>query len=132
MQSYVLGLICSPDHKRTVLVRKNRPFWAEGKLNGPGGKIEETDSSPSHAMSRELAEETGLHIPPETWRPLHTLEDPHYLVYCFFATHPNIYEARTLTDEALEFHEMESLWNRTDLVPSMGLLITLAAQFPPE
>lgn len=132
MKHYVLGLVCSPDHKRTVLVRKNRPSWAAGRLNGPGGHIEDNDLSPPHAMSRELAEETGLQIEPDAWKNLHTLADPSYLVHCFFATHPNIDSAQTLTDENLEWFSMESLWEREDLVPSLGLLITLSAQFLPD
>ena len=41
-----------------LLIRKNRPDWQAGKLNGVGGKIEPGEF-PIEAMVREFQEETG-------------------------------------------------------------------------
>lgn len=60
MKHYVLGFAFSKDRKEIILVQKNRPEWQKGKLNGVGGKIEETDTSEVNAMIREFEEETGV------------------------------------------------------------------------
>ena len=56
----------SPDGMDSlVMIRKNRPDWQAGKLNMPGGHIEENET-PVVAAARELFEETGLlalHMP---------------------------------------------------------------------
>lgn len=57
---YVLGLIFSEDRQSVVLIRKNKPDWQRGKLNGIGGKIEPSDSTPYDAMQRESKEECGV------------------------------------------------------------------------
>lgn len=58
MRNYVLGFVFSPDLREVYLIRKNRPEWQRGLLNGIGGKIEqgETDAA---AMHREAFEESG-------------------------------------------------------------------------
>jgi 8-oxo-dGTP pyrophosphatase MutT (NUDIX family) len=42
-----------------ILIRKTHPSWQAGKLNLPGGRIEDGET-PAKAAVRELAEETGL------------------------------------------------------------------------
>lgn len=51
---------------KVVLIRKVKPDWQAGKLNGVGGKIEIGESS-RIAMAREFHEETGVHIGPLEW-----------------------------------------------------------------
>jgi 8-oxo-dGTP diphosphatase len=60
---------------RVVLVRKVKPDWQAGKLNGVGGKIE-AGESPEQAMSREFHEETGVIIYPECWQVFATMNFP--------------------------------------------------------
>jgi 8-oxo-dGTP diphosphatase len=64
--SYCLGFLFSKSLDRVVLIKKNKPDWQAGKLNGIGGKIEGDESS-VEAMVREFAEETGLYVPEEAW-----------------------------------------------------------------
>ena len=39
MQEYVCGLLFSVDRTRVLLIRKRRPAWQAGRLNGVGGKV---------------------------------------------------------------------------------------------
>lgn len=48
-----------PRFHRVALIRKAKPEWQKGKLNGIGGKIEEGEG-PFAAMVREFREETGV------------------------------------------------------------------------
>ena len=42
MREYVCGFLFSPDRKKVLLIRKRRPAWQAGKLNGVGGKVDST------------------------------------------------------------------------------------------
>ena len=72
MIQYVVGLLFTEDHKRVVLLHKARPEWQRMKWNGPGGKVEEGETSPE-CMSREFLEETGVLVPTSQWEHTTTL-----------------------------------------------------------
>ena len=56
MKRFVLGFAYNEDS--VLLIRKNRPKWQQGFLNGIGGHVEEGETS-HYAMSREFNEETN-------------------------------------------------------------------------
>lgn len=58
MNKYVVAFIFTPGLTWVNLIRKNKPQWQKGALNGIGGKIEEGES-PMQAVIRELKEESG-------------------------------------------------------------------------
>ena len=98
---YVVGFL--HDGKNVVLVKKNRPKWQKGKLNGPGGKIELNESAEA-AMTREFLEETGLRI--NNW---------HWYAYLNFNGHDTgtedgifFFEKRVPTGMLLRAKTMES------------------------
>jgi len=64
--SYVVGFMFSTDLMKVALIRKLKPAWQQGKLNGVGGKIEQGESGFA-AMCREFAEETGYKTTIEEW-----------------------------------------------------------------
>lgn len=64
--NYVLGFMFSPDMERVVLIRKTKPEFQKGKLNGVGGKIEENET-PIKAMIREFQVETGVSTKESDW-----------------------------------------------------------------
>lgn len=62
--NYVCGFAyCEGD---VLLIRKNRPEWQAGKMNGIGGKIEHAEGIRS-AMAREFKEECGIDTDPLQW-----------------------------------------------------------------
>ena len=66
MNRYVLAFMFSPDLRQVALIRKLKPEWQAGKLNGIGGKIE-ADESHYDACVREFREEAGLHTSKDSW-----------------------------------------------------------------
>ena len=66
MNNYVLGFMFDSTHQNVLLIRKNKPEWQAGKLNGIGGKIEPGEQ-PFDAMVREFHEETGLIVTRDYW-----------------------------------------------------------------
>lgn len=55
----VLGFLFSKKATHVALIRKQKPEWQRGYLNGIGGKVEECET-PRNAMIREFEEETGM------------------------------------------------------------------------
>lgn len=84
IQEYVLGFVFDKDLKRVLLIKKQKPDWQKGKLNGIGGKIE-LNETPFAAMAREMKEEADLDIPTEKWTQYCILNGKDWIVYCFYS-----------------------------------------------
>lgn len=126
MQTYACGFLFSPDRCRVLLIRKNRPAWQAGKLNGIGGKIERGET-PAEAMRREFREEAALDI--ATWQEIITLsgaDDAGSGIAWrghFFRAFGDVDAAHGLTDETLEIHAVASL--PRDTIPNLHWMIPL-------
>jgi 8-oxo-dGTP diphosphatase len=59
MISYVVGFMFSEYCNEIALIKKKRPEWQKGRLNGIGGHIEKNEV-PHDAMYREFEEEAGI------------------------------------------------------------------------
>jgi 8-oxo-dGTP diphosphatase len=132
MTRYVLGFAISKS-SRVLLIRKRRPMWQQGKLNGIGGKIEGNESD-AEAMVREFWEETAVRTVKGQWHHFATLEGSEYEVICF-VTYSNrlVQLAKSATDEPIEAHDIADLYNQ-DTLPNVPYLVGLAndeeLQFP--
>jgi 8-oxo-dGTP diphosphatase len=129
MQNYVVGFL--HDEHDVVLIKKNRPDWQRGLLNGIGGHIEETDFWPVHAMTREFEEETGVHIHELDWDHFLTLEGPEATIYVYAYADQNglMKTVDTKTDEEVDIYDMTYLddWD-TMTVPNLRWIIPLMMQ----
>ena len=107
MREYVVGLVT--DGSYMAFIRKNRPQWQRGLLNGIGGKVEENESH-KQAMVREFREETGLTIEASRWRLLANMEYPaqaHIVFYTAKVSHDELSSLKSETDERVEVHSVE-------------------------
>jgi 8-oxo-dGTP diphosphatase len=123
MQRYACGYLIDPD-RRVVLIRKNRPAWQAGRLNGVGGHVEPGET-PVEAMRREFFEETGLDV--DGWQHFATVawSTGETNFYRRFADAALLDAARTVTDEVIEVHPFDGIpWQET--VPSLAWLLPLA------
>ena len=67
---------------QTLLILKDRPEWQNGRLNLPGGKIEDGET-PEDAAVRELKEETGYDPHPlSTPRIVGKMQDGKFTIFC--------------------------------------------------
>jgi 8-oxo-dGTP pyrophosphatase MutT (NUDIX family) len=96
---YVLGFAIIPT-KGIVLIRKNRPEWQAGKLNGVGGKIEPGEL-PEAAMAREFLEETGFNTMQSDWRICGQCIGSNFTIDVFVAVLPDDAVVKTMTDEEI-------------------------------
>jgi len=60
-QTYVAGFLFDEAVANVALIRKEKPEWQKGLLNGIGGKVEKQET-PEDAMKREFREETGAEV----------------------------------------------------------------------
>jgi len=128
MQHYVCGFLYSLDRVRVLLIRKNRPAWQAGKLNGVGGKVEAGETFPE-AMRREFREEAELDLPESTWQHVLTLsgKDDQGLGRAwaghFFRAFGDIDSTVGLTDERLEIIPVNQI--PSDTIPNLRWMIPL-------
>lgn len=116
---YVAGFLFSEDGSRVALIRKTKPAWQSGKLNGIGGKVEKGEDA-LDAMRREFREETG--VDQEYWRGFCTLEGDSWAVN-FFVAFGNVDAVRTTTEEEVVIVPVNSL---EGTIPNLKWLIPLA------
>lgn len=83
MKFYVCGFLFHEDY--VLLVKKNRPDWQAGLLNGIGGKVEPEELSMG-AMHREFQEETLGRVDPQVWEEFCVEQGRDYRVRFFRAT----------------------------------------------
>ena len=136
---YVLGFLFSPDLSSVVLIKKNRPSWQAGKLNGVGGKYEASDELLSLAMHREFSAETGVMLPRGDWRAFGQLDgrlaakpEEEFVVYLYAAQSERINEVETMTDEQVIILPVPTVTGMTLSVPTFGstsALVLLAREF---
>lgn len=108
MVNYVVGF--AHDGERVALIRKNRPGWQAGYLNGIGGHLEDYDSTPlAGRQVREFEEETGVCV--LGWTHFLTLHGEKATIYCFAAeVHSDTLDSlRTVTDEEIVVIDFDDL-----------------------
>lgn len=131
-KNYVLGFafLSPPAAPLVVLLRKARPAWQAGRLNGVGGKIE-AGESPRDAMVREFREETGLATPGDAWRHFATLDGGDHRVWCFTASVPFsdrwVSPDERTRDEPVTLASLAGVAASDSVLPNLKYLVPLAA-----
>lgn len=121
---YVAGFMFSRDRAEVALIRKNKPAWQKGLLNGIGGKIEDGESA-RQAMIREFWEETGSKSQ-ESFRHFALIHGPTFSVD-FFYTVGDLNELRTMEEEQIERVRLADIHVlRADMIENLPWLISLA------
>lgn len=125
MTEYVCGFAFDTDAQNVALIRKARPAWQAGKLNGIGGHVEPGETA-SAAMGREFLEETGLYTP--GWRRFLHLTDGQlrWCVTFYRAFDVPLDKVETRTDETVGVYCLDELPDMK-VVPNLRWLIPLAA-----
>lgn len=100
----VVGFMFSNDMKQVALIRKTKPKWQEGLLNGIGGKVEEHELDElgevifDKTMVREFEEETGYTTSEEQWEDVVTILAPDFQMLVM-ATFGNLSALETKEEE---------------------------------
>jgi 8-oxo-dGTP diphosphatase len=113
----------SSDYEMVVLIRKNRPAWQTGRLNGPGGK-KESDETPLATVCREFREETGVLTEECDWDFVCEYQTPDCVIH-FFATAMDC-DVFTTTDEPVAWYSVNEALSDPTLIPHLRWIIPLA------
>jgi 8-oxo-dGTP diphosphatase len=121
---YVVGFLFNSTADRVVLIKKDRPDWQAGKLNGVGGKIE-AGESPAMAMVREFKEEAGITI--TDWNNFAILSGRGFETYFFYSeqTDDRVSMVKTMETEEVIIVDAKTLDGRPCL-PNLNWLIPMA------
>lgn len=119
---YVVGFVFTSDHQHVALIRKERPKWQAGRLNGIGGKIEPGETH-LEAMVREFEEETGVRIEAADWQHSLHMAGEWGQVFFYKAVTDRVREVQSMTDEQVglyrvdRIHDEETIFNLRWLIP---------------
>lgn len=128
-----LLFVFNQDLSKVLLLKKKRPAFHEGKINGLGGKNDPHESDYDCA-SRELFEESGLTIKPDTWQYYAHLHWTHWIVPVLAARYEGKEsDARSLEEGEVDWYDVDCLPetcipNLTWLIP-MGKDVLSGANF---
>lgn len=125
MKHYVVGLAFNAAADQLVVIRKNRPNWQAGKLNGPGGLIEPGET-PLQAIQREFREETGVDISASSWTHFATLQDGLAIIDIFSCFNDLSLGATTRTDEPVLLLPLSDPRLQREGVPDLPVMLTHA------
>ena len=123
MTKFVCGFAF--EGQNVALIRKKRPEWQAGLLNGIGGHVEHGETF-LEAMVREFREETGYSPDPRSWIPFAEwkTENAHILFYKAYI--PMLEDVlHTTTDEKVEIVPVRSV-TPFNCLPNLVWLISMA------
>lgn len=123
--NYVAGFMFDYEKTQVALIRKLKPKWQAGLLNGVGGKIEEGETN-FEAMVREFKEETELELPEGAFRYFAELKGPLFSVDFFFTT-GDLSLLKSPEEEKIELINLGQIHVlRADMIENLPWLISLA------
>ena len=125
---YVVGFMYDPTLSKVVLIRKTKPEWQRGLLNGVGGKVGDNikGETPEQAIDREFKEETG--VEGLSWTKFLTLRTPHSELH-FFRSIGNVHRCISLTEEEVGVFDVHDVMDRCDTIPNLRWCIQMARTF---
>lgn len=130
MIDYVLGFMFSEDASVVAMIKKTKPAWQNGLLNGVGGKVEPGES-PIDAMTREFREETGVQH--WDWQERFTMGNVdrfHMTVFRCFSD--KVFNVRKMTEEAVEVCNVNFLKEQNLIcIPNMSWVLPLVLDREP-
>lgn len=126
MRNYVLGFLIDLSSNEILLIKKNRPAFQAGKLNGIGGKMEEGET-PIESLIREVWEETNLKTQEKEWGyfgKMNLPEGGH--VFLFKSFRNDLNQAVSMTDEEIVVRKIDLNQLKKEVMPNLIWLIDAA------
>lgn len=138
VKRYVVGFAMERSSERVLLLRKLKPTWQRGLLNGVGGMVEEGEK-PIDAMMREDREEIGEKLASGGylgfWKEFAVLKGcggGKHDVHCFSALVNKLPREDGFNDRGEEFVtvHLSEIGRRRDVIRNLKWLLPLAFDDP--
>ena len=118
---------------QVALIRKQKPKWQAGLLNGVGGKIEDGETGVD-AMRREFFEETGAHTLRVDWYHFCNMHgknsDGSEFYIEFFYAFGKLDSLQSQEEEKIELHAVNPVLSGVELtIGNLRWLIAMATDF---
>lgn len=127
MIKYTLGFVFNEDLSQVLLIHKLTPLWQKGLINGLGGKHEHGESS-YQCVSREVAEESNVHIEKSVWKKVGTLTSSECKITVLTSIYlDNPRDVVGLEKEKVEWFAVSNL--PPNCIPNLYWLIPLCIDF---
>ena len=122
--SYVLIYTQSTASDNVLLVLKDKPDWQKGRLNLPGGKVEDGET-PSMAAERELLEEAGYYS--FNTRLMGLIEDGGTKIFCYhsFVGQCAFPRPRPEETQKIDWQQWKDVRYDERLIPNLRIIIPL-------
>jgi 8-oxo-dGTP pyrophosphatase MutT (NUDIX family) len=120
---YVCGFLFDRNFDFVALVKKSKPAWQVGLLNGIGGKVEPLDRDHNEAMEREFNEETGVVF--TKWIPFLTLHVQGIDVQFFCGHAEKRMALKGIDDEPVGWYQTDATF-MPPTIPNLTWLIPMA------
>ena len=119
--AFVLALLYSADGRQVVLMRRTKPAWQAGRINGLGGRLMPGESAAA-AARREVREECGVDV--AAWREVLVWEDAEYVMHVLSAVSAEARAARTQEDQEVFLADVDAL--PPNVIDNLRWLVPLA------
>lgn len=137
--NYVIGFaFCGNE---VALIRKTKPAWQAGRLNGIGGKVENGEGFPA-SMVREFQEETGILTERHEWSHKITMlgSDWQAEVFAMEMEHTRFDRLKTTTEEQvfrINLLAIQGMYENEELIEHIPWMLSLCrdtsgVRFPVE
>ena len=120
-KKYTVGFLFSLNGESVCLIKKTKPDWQKGFLNGVGGKVEEGESY-INCIIREFKEEAGVEI--LNWIEAGKMVSNEWEVMVYFAFDDSINNVASLTEEEVDIYNVKEL-SKEKVLPNVPILIGL-------
>lgn len=133
MKKYVVGFMFDQPMLKVALIRKNKPEWQRGLLNGLGGKIESEESA-LYAMRREFMEESGYLTDESNWKHFCSMagknnDGERFEIEFFYARGP-ITTLKSTESEKVEIHAVNRITSFAEkTISNLPWLVAAAVDF---
>lgn len=124
---YTNTFIFSEDSSKVLLIKKNKPSWQKGRLNGIGGHVENGET-PIEAAIREVKEECDISLDVNDMTHFCNLFSISWEMYCFsaFISIEKMEKFKSLTEETVQIYSID-IKDRPDLtIPNLSWMIPMA------
>jgi len=122
MHRLVVGYIFDLEMNQVILIKKIKPEFMAGKLNGVGGKVEPGEDY-LEAMRRECKEETGLDI--YSWNKVCKMVGLDWKMIVYYSLHNNLLEAKQMEEEEVGVYDVWRLFD-CELMHDVQWIVHLA------